>query len=49
VGLTAAGRLYASLYLKRMRPAAKSTIEQMPAILRRHLSTVLACMLVVGN
>jgi CelD/BcsL family acetyltransferase involved in cellulose biosynthesis len=49
VGLTAPGRLYASLYLKRIRPAAKSSIEQMPATVRRHVSTVLAALLVVGS
>jgi CelD/BcsL family acetyltransferase involved in cellulose biosynthesis len=49
VGLTAAGRLYASVYLKRLRPAAKQAVEQMPAALRRHVSTVLSALLIIGN
>jgi CelD/BcsL family acetyltransferase involved in cellulose biosynthesis len=42
IGLNASGKLYASLYLKRLRPAAKQALEHLPTRLRRHLSTAMA-------
>jgi CelD/BcsL family acetyltransferase involved in cellulose biosynthesis len=44
IGLSTAGKLYTSLYLKRVRPAAKHAVEQLPTALRRHLSTVFAAL-----
>ncbi len=38
-GLRAAGKVYASLYLTRVRPVAKTMVEHLPKAVRRHIST----------
>jgi CelD/BcsL family acetyltransferase involved in cellulose biosynthesis len=42
IGLNAPGRLYTSLYVQRVRPAAKSAVEKLPTALRRHFASVIA-------
>ncbi|MBA4132441.1 MAG: cellulose biosynthesis protein CelD [Hyphomicrobium sp.] len=38
-GLSRAGKVYASLYLARLRPAAKAMLEHLPKAVRRHIAT----------
>lgn len=40
IGLNTAGKLYAALYLARVRPAAKALVEHLPMGLRRHLAAI---------
>jgi CelD/BcsL family acetyltransferase involved in cellulose biosynthesis len=38
-GLSRAGKVYAALYLARLRPAAKAMLEHLPKAVRRHIAT----------
>lgn len=49
LGLSTAGKLYASVYLTRMRPAAKAFIEQMPAVVRRHICGLAGAAVFLAN
>jgi CelD/BcsL family acetyltransferase involved in cellulose biosynthesis len=46
-GLSRAGKLYAALYLERLRPAAKALVEQLPKAVRRHIAFVAGVALLI--
>jgi CelD/BcsL family acetyltransferase involved in cellulose biosynthesis len=48
LGLTAAGRFFNRHYLSRVRPAAKTFIENLPANMRRPVSTLLSALLLIA-
>ncbi len=39
-GLSRAGKVYAAIYLARLRPAAKALVEHLPKAVRRHIATL---------
>jgi CelD/BcsL family acetyltransferase involved in cellulose biosynthesis len=43
-GISTVGKVYASLYVARVRPAAKALVEKLPAALRRHFASVAGVM-----
>ncbi len=40
LGLSWAGKIFAALYLARLRPAAKALVEHLPMAVRRHIATI---------
>lgn len=49
IGLSAAGKLYAGLYLARVRPAAKALVEHLPKAVRRHLASLVGAAVLVSQ